>query len=44
MAEHELGSMDISSQTRTFEGFVRGAIWVCVISVLVLIFLAVFNS
>lgn len=44
MAKHEHGSMDIEVQEKTFAGFISAATWVCVVSALVLIFLAVFNS
>lgn len=41
---HEHGSMDITEHEKTFEGFIRVSIWVCVISIGALLFLAVFNS
>lgn len=41
---HEHGSMDITEQEKTFEGFIRVSIWVTVISIGALIFMAVFNS
>ncbi len=44
MAEHKHGSMDIEVQEKTFEGFIKFATWGAVISILVLIFMAVFNS
>lgn len=47
MADHsdyEHGSMDITEQEKTFEGFISVSIWVCVISIGALLFLAVFNS
>ncbi|MDU8943512.1 aa3-type cytochrome c oxidase subunit IV [Ovoidimarina sediminis] len=44
MAEHEHGTMDITAQEKTFEGFVRWTIRVVIFSIAVLIFLAVFNS
>lgn len=44
MEEHKHGEMDISVQEKTFEGFIKWSTWVAVISILVLIFLAIFNS
>jgi len=44
MGEYKHGSMDVSGHQRDFAGFVRLSAWVCVVSVLVLVFLAVFNS
>lgn len=44
MAEHEHGSMDISAQEKTFDGFVRWSIRVAAVSIGILIFLAIFNS
>lgn len=43
-AEHKHGSMDISVQEKTFAGFIRMAVWVAVISICVLIFLALSNA
>ena len=44
MAEHEHGTMDISAHEATFVGFVRWTVRVIVASLLVLVFLAIFNS
>ncbi len=44
MAEHKPGSMDITEQEKTFEGFVRWSVRVAVVSIGILIFLAIFNS
>lgn len=44
MAEYKPGSMDITEQEKTFEGFVRWSIRVATASILILIFLAIFNS
>lgn len=44
MAEHKHGEMDIEPQEKTFEGFIKAAIWVCGISIGVLVILALFNS
>jgi len=44
MADHKHGEMDTTTQERTFEGFVT---WVkngSIVSILILIFLAIFNS
>jgi hypothetical protein len=42
--EYKHGSMDITAQEQTFEGFVRFVSWAVVLIVLFLIFLAMFNS
>ncbi|QOL82923.1 aa3-type cytochrome c oxidase subunit IV [Pseudooceanicola spongiae] len=44
MAEHKHGDMDIETQEKTFEGFLRTSTWVAGISIFALIFLALFNS
>ncbi len=44
MAEHEHGTMDITEQEKTFEGFIKWTIRVVIASLAILIFLAVFNS
>ncbi len=44
MSEYKHGSMDIHNQEKTFAGFIKGGIWLCGISIGVLVFLAVFNS
>lgn len=44
MAEHKHGEMDIREQERTFEGFIRFAVWTAAISILILIFLALVNA
>jgi hypothetical protein len=44
MSEYKHGSMDISSQEKTFKGFIKGGIWLIGITFAVLVFLAVFNS
>lgn len=41
---HEHGKMDITEQNRTFEGFIKGGIYLGVFSAAALIFMAVFNS
>lgn len=44
MADHQHGSMDISVQEKTFDGFIKWTIRVATISIGVLVFLAIFNS
>ncbi len=44
MAEHEHGKMDISSQEKTFDGFLKFVAWGIVISLGVLVFLALANA
>jgi aa3 type cytochrome c oxidase subunit IV len=44
MSDYKHGAMDVSSQEKTFEGFVRMVFRVGAISIGVLIFLALFNS
>ena len=44
MAEHKHGSMDISAQEKTFQGFLAFSKWGIILAVLVLIFLALVNS
>ncbi len=44
MSEYKHGSMDISNQKKTFDGFIKGGIWLAGISLGVLAFLAIFNS
>ncbi|MDB6176732.1 aa3-type cytochrome c oxidase subunit IV [Paracoccus sp. Z330] len=44
ITDHKQGEMDITEQRKTFAGFIRMAIWVCVVSIAVLIFMALSNS
>lgn len=44
MAEHEHGSMDITEQERTFEGFVRWTMRIVVAIIVGLILLAIVNG
>ena len=44
MAEHKHGEMDITTQEKTFAGFIRWSKNVAIASILILIFLAIFNS
>lgn len=43
-AQHEHGTMNITAQQRTFDGFIRLAIWTAVLSIAVLIFMALTNA
>lgn len=44
MAEHEHGDMDIETQEKTFEGFVRTVGYGAVICILILIFIGLVNG
>lgn len=44
MAEHEHGSMDITTQQETFDGFVKFAIRTTYVIIGVLIFMALANA
>lgn len=44
MAEHEPGSMNITEQEKTFQGFMKLTTRMVIVIFAVLIFLAVFNS
>lgn len=44
MAEHKHGEMDITTQEKTFDGFVRWSRNVVIVVICVLLFLAIFNS
>ncbi|MFL2807282.1 MAG: aa3-type cytochrome c oxidase subunit IV [Paracoccaceae bacterium] len=44
MSDYKPGKMDISVQTETFGGFIKGIIYVCVFCVAVLIFLAIYAT
>ena len=44
MADHKHGEMDITEHEKTFANFMRWAINVSIVSILVLVFLAIFNS
>jgi hypothetical protein len=43
-AEYVHGSMDIRAQEKTFDGFIRMAIWVACFAIGVLIFMGLVNS
>lgn len=40
MAEHEHGSMDVTDQEKTFDGFIRWSAYTLVLIIIALIFLA----
>ncbi len=44
MAEYKHGEMDITTQEKTFEGFIRFFVYLFGASAGILIFLAIFNS
>jgi Ni,Fe-hydrogenase I cytochrome b subunit len=44
MAEYQRGSMDIRTQEKTFEGFIRLVSWGAVIAIGVLIFMALVDG
>lgn len=44
MAEYKHGEMDIRTQEKTFAGFMRWVTNGAIVSILILIFLAIFNS
>jgi hypothetical protein len=44
MAEHKHGSMDITEQEKTYDGFIRWSVRVAAVSIGILVFLAIFNS
>ena len=44
MAKHKHGDMDIREQEKTFNGFVRFAVWTVVIVLAILVFLALANA
>ncbi|WP_305969372.1 MULTISPECIES: aa3-type cytochrome c oxidase subunit IV [unclassified Mameliella] len=44
MAEHKHGSMDITVQEKTFEGFIKFTIRTVIVILCIVIFMAIFNS
>jgi hypothetical protein len=42
--EHKHGSMDIRTQEKTFDGFVRMSTWAVVIIICILVFMALANA
>ena len=41
MAGHEHGKMNIAEQQKTFDGFIKGGIWLGAVTTVALIFLAI---
>ena len=44
MSDYKHGTMDITEQEKTFEGFIKAASWVAGISIFILIFMALVNG
>ena len=44
MAEHKHGEMDIETQEKTFDGFIKAVTWSSVAIIAVLIFIAMVNA
>lgn len=44
MGKHVHGSMDTTTQEKTFAGFMRVSVWVAVVAIAILIFMALVNS
>ncbi|SNS07922.1 aa3-type cytochrome c oxidase subunit IV [Antarctobacter heliothermus] len=44
MAEHKHGSMDTTTQEKTFEGFINFTIRSVIVILVLVIFMAIFNS
>lgn len=44
MADHKHGEMNISTQTETFDGFIKFVTWSVVVIFMILIFMAIFTS
>ena len=44
MADHKHGEMNITTQEKTFEGFVKAVGWSCVVIVFILVFIALVNG
>lgn len=44
MAEHKHGSMDTTTQEKTFEGFINFTIRVVMVILVLVIFMAIFNA
>lgn len=44
MAEHEHGKMDIDTQQKTFDGFMRWVTWGAAISIGLLVFIGLVNG
>lgn len=44
MSEHKPGSMDIHEQEKTFDGFIKLGKWVTGISILIVVYLAIYHT
>ncbi|MDB6182179.1 aa3-type cytochrome c oxidase subunit IV [Paracoccus fistulariae] len=44
VTDYKPGEMDITEQRKTFSGFLKAVNWVCMASIVALIFLALVNS
>lgn len=44
MAEHKHGEMDITTQTKTFQGFVKFVTWAVIVILAILVFMAIFTT
>jgi hypothetical protein len=44
MAEHKHGEMNIEVQEKTFNGFIKAAVYVAAVSIGILVFMAMVNS
>lgn len=44
MSDHKHGEMDITTHEKTFAGFITWSKNVAIVSILIIIFLAIFNS
>lgn len=41
---HVHGTMDVREQEKTFNGFIKISTWVCIVSVVVLVFMGLANA
>lgn len=44
MAEYKHGSMDTTEHQKAFAGLIKAAVWVCVLTAITLIFLAIVGT
>ncbi|TDL88079.1 aa3-type cytochrome c oxidase subunit IV [Meridianimarinicoccus aquatilis] len=44
MAKHEHGKMNIETQEKTFQGFIKASVYVATFSILLLIFIGLVNG
>ncbi|HMQ40807.1 MAG TPA: aa3-type cytochrome c oxidase subunit IV [Paracoccus sp. (in: a-proteobacteria)] len=44
VTEHDHGTMDIREHEKTFTGFVRFSTWFCIVTAVVLVFMALANA